>query len=190
MHLYREGLLTAPGRSLDLGFGDGSDVIAMAKCGLVVDAVESDREKALALRSLLGDRDDRVSIFETSIEDFHIEPGRYVLIVSNNVLPFLGSHVDAAQMIQKIIEGLAPCGCAYFTVFGNRDEWSSRSSAMNFWTYDDLIRLLKSFQRGYVYYSTIEEGYAKTMKGDIKYWNVFRITFINDSQHRSLPKAA
>ena len=70
-------------------------------------------------------------------------------------------------------------GFAYVTVFGRKDSWSDRAQ-MTFWDYQEIVSLLESCG-GNVYHSVIEEGFGRTINGEIKYWNVFKFIYTKDS---------
>ncbi len=57
-----------------------------------------------------------------------------------------------------------------------KDEWINKEN-MSFFEYKEIRDILDSLNIKF-YHNTIEEGYGKTMKGDVKYWNVFKFIYI------------
>ena len=92
------------------------------------------------------------------------------------ILPFIESKEKVKEIIKNIVSGLKSDGCFYITLFGIKDAWIDKKN-MSFWEYDEIKNILDSLDVNF-YHNTIEEGYGRTMKGDIKYWNVFKFIYI------------
>lgn len=185
--LRRDSLLQSGKRALDLGCGDGKEALALSALGYEVYAVDSNPAAIAALRRK-PTIDGNVRVEEKRIEAYNIEPGRYDCIIASNSIPFLHSKEEANTVIDRIITGLAPGGCAYISVFGTKDAWADRPQ-MNFWNYEEISKLLASYE-GHIHYSIVEEGFGSTMAGSIKFWNIFKFIYVNTPAAIPLRRAA
>jgi len=177
--LNGDGLIKINSNSLDLGFGKGSDVLSMAELGFEVDAVNNNAIEIENFKSELNipiNLNYKINIIDNNIENFVIEKNKYNCIIASNSLPFIASKDKVLEIIKNIAEGLTEQGCFYITIFGEKDEWRENKN-MSFFTFDEIKSFLDSLNLNF-YHNTIEEGYAQTMKGDIKYWNIFKFIYI------------
>jgi SAM-dependent methyltransferase len=78
---------TLPGRVLDLGAGDGAIALWLGKQGYLVDAVESDLDKAQRLEQARQGLP--IVVHPLDLRDFPLIPGTYSLVVAAAVLHFL-----------------------------------------------------------------------------------------------------
>lgn len=177
--LNGDGLINTQGRGLDLGFGAGNEVLNMAMLGLIVDAVDSNEETIKSLKnSVDNEYESRINLIQEKIENFKIEDDKYDCIIASNSLPFIRSKDLVKDIVSNIVKGLKTGGCFYLTFFGNKDAWSEKEN-MSFFEYDEIKSYLDSLDIKF-YHSTIEEGFGKTMKGDLKYWNIFKFIYIKN----------
>lgn len=165
-----EKLLTNVGRTLDLGCGNGADAQELAALGYTVDVVEKDTAHKKTLAAL--SQKTSVVSHTVAIENFKIQKGTYTLIIANNSLPFVSDKERVTRVITDSVAGLTPKGVLYFTLFGPRDAWAAKPT-MSFFSYDEALSLLETLPVQ-IYHRATEEGYGKTMKGDIKYWHIHR----------------
>jgi|SRR3989344_5374218 len=178
--LYNDGLIKNGGHALDLGCGKGMDVLSLANLDFEVDAVDVDATALDNLKSELAKdeyKDSKVNIVNQKIEDFKVKEGVYDCIIAINSLPFIDSKEKVIEIIKNIVLGLKEDGCMYITLFGKKDAWTDKEN-MSFFEYGEIKNVLDSLGDVSFYHSTIEEGYGKTIKGDIKYWNIFRFIYI------------
>ncbi|HEY4509169.1 MAG TPA: methyltransferase domain-containing protein [Candidatus Paceibacterota bacterium] len=179
--LVSDGLLKSKGKALDLGFGSGTEVINLANIGFEVDAVDSNPQVIINLQDeLKADeyKDFSINLHNQKIEDFKIENEKYDCVIASNSLPFIIPKEKVIEIIKNIVPGLKKDGCMYITVFGVKDGWIDKQN-MCFFEYKEIKDLLDSLGVKF-YHSTIEEGYGKTMKGNVKYWNVFKFIYIKN----------
>ena len=177
--LYRDELIGNTGYALDLGFGKSQDALELAGHGFILDTVDSDEQVVKTLGdecSKDANKNLKINIYHQKIEDFEIKKEKYDCIIASNSLPFIESKEKVKEIIKNIVSGLKSDGCFYITLFGIKDAWIDKKN-MSFWEYDEIKNILDSLDVNF-YHNTIEEGYGRTMKGDIKYWNVFKFIYI------------
>ncbi len=158
--------------ALDLGCGDGKDVLALADFGLRVHAVDSDASKIASLQSRLEETGKDAQLNVARIEDFSIEIEKYDVILASNSLPFITSKKEVFEVLKRAMNGLKIGGFLYFSLFGVRDAWSHRDT-MSFYSEEECDVLLRELGLG-VYHKSVEEGNGLTMKGDLKHWHIFK----------------
>lgn len=178
--LNGDGLLKTSGFALDLGFGEGKEVFGLASIGFEIDCVEISDLAIKNLEERIKDNNEyKINIYNISIENFEIKEGKYDCIIASNSLPFLDSKEKVKNVVTNISKGLKKDGCFYLTFFGNKDEWKNKER-MNFFDYEEIRSFLDSLEIKF-YHSVIEEGYGKTMKGELKYWNIFKFIYTKNS---------
>lgn len=155
------------------------DVLNLANLGFEMDAVDID---AVTLENLKKEitkdeyKNYKINTFNQKIQDFDIDKEKYDCIIASNSLPFIDSKEKVVEIIKNIALGLKKDGCIYITIFGKKDAWVNKEN-MSFFEYNEIKNVLDSLDMSF-YHSTIEEGYGKTMKGDLKYWNIFKFIYI------------
>lgn len=160
-----EGLIKN-GNFLDLGCGTGSEPAFAAESGFTVTAVD---------RNPLTEEVPNITFVQSLIEDFVIEEGKYDVIFADNALPFLTKD-NAKKVLIDASSKIKPDGTMSFTLFGANDAWAkdeNMSSKMNFWDREEAYSFVKGLNLP-VYRTDDEEGFAPTMKGEIKYWHIFK----------------
>ncbi len=171
--LSSEHLLRFGGVLLDLGCGEGGDAIAAAKIGMKVTAIDKSPESIVKLQEAKGDLD--IDARTGNIEDFSIEESSYDAIIANNSLPFLSKNACKEVML-KCVVGLKSGGVFYLSIFGDRDEWSTRES-MNFWKEDEIVDFLEKTGLK-IRLRITEEGIGQTRMGKEKFWHVYRFILL------------
>lgn len=160
--IENKDLLKGEGFALDLGCGNGRDSKYLTDKGYKVTSVDIKSQNGFS--HVVGD-----------IADFEIEKGKYSLIVANNVLPFVGNYLQILTILRGAIDGLTPEGVLYFSLFGDEDEWNGKPNIAFF--SESRIKTLKAslaFRGIHIFSESIEKGFGKTMKGDLKYWHIYR----------------
>lgn len=110
--------LAPMGAALDLGMGEGRDVLYLAGLGFSATGVESTRSGAAKCSSLARKKHLSVKAVSEDVRQFRIAKNRYSLIVAVNLFQFL-TKPDAQQIIDRAVEGLKRGGlflCESFTV--------------------------------------------------------------------------
>ncbi len=95
-----------PGRALDLGAGEGSDAIRLARLGYQVEAVEISDVAAQKIEQFAEEAGVAVRICVADISSYHIQ-GEYDVIICNGVLHYLADDrkvrvVSGMQAATKI----------------------------------------------------------------------------------------
>lgn len=165
-----EKLLSDGGRVLDLGCGEGVDAKELALLGHTIDVVEVSPQHLVSLEKLA--KEFPITVHAVSIEKFAIQKDTYALVIANNSLPFLSNKNVVQEILRESVAGLVTGGVLYFTLFGPKDAWSSKES-MSFFEYNEIVSFIQTLPVQ-IYNRSTEEGYGKTMKGDIKYWHIHR----------------
>jgi SAM-dependent methyltransferase len=151
------------GNVLDIGAGKGKDSVFLRDKGYEVDALDTKIGESLG---------DGINLIEGKIEEYKIEEGKYNLINANNVFPFVVDKEEIKRIIKDSVSGLKENGFLCFSLFGIKDDWSDRDN-ISFWDYDEALEFISSLPVK-LYFKEDEEGYGLTMKGDKKWWNIYR----------------
>lgn len=164
--MIENNLLDGKGEALDLGCGKGSASSDLLSLGYKITSVDK-----------MPTQIEGVNFVASDIRDFTIEKGKFSVIVCNNVLPFINDKKVVIKLINQMIEGLTQEGVLYFSIFGIHDAWAG-DSKMSFFSYDEISSIvdsltIKTFEKNSF------EGYGKTMRGDMKYWHIFRFVLTN-----------
>lgn len=88
------------GRALDLGAGEGSDAIRLARLGYEVDAVEISSVAAGKIRTFADEASVKVNVVVSSIQDFTPE-GFYDVIICNGVLHYVEDKKNVIDLMQQ-----------------------------------------------------------------------------------------
>ncbi|MDP2789760.1 MAG: class I SAM-dependent methyltransferase [bacterium] len=100
---------------LDLGAGEGRQVLAAVRKGAKVFAV--DKQAVLPIAAT----DPAVTWIQTTIEDYDIPKGAFDLIVMKNVIHFLKREFVQHSLASSIVQGLRAHGTLYISTFGQND---------------------------------------------------------------------
>jgi SAM-dependent methyltransferase len=88
-----------PGRALDIGAGEGTDAIRLAKLGYDVDAVELSEVGARKIEGFARDAGVKVRVLATDIQDFSPD-GSYDIVVCNGVLHYVQNKHSVIDLMQ------------------------------------------------------------------------------------------
>jgi SAM-dependent methyltransferase len=149
--------------ALDIGFGNGKDSIFLNDKGYEVDALDIKGNDGL---------EDDINVIESKIEDYDIEEGKYHVINANNTFPFVSDKEEVKRIIKDSVSGLKDGGFLCFSLFGTKDAWIDREN-ISFWDYDETLSFISELPVK-IYFKENEEGYGLTMKGEKKWWNIYR----------------
>ena len=167
--LDRFGPGAAGSLAIDLGCGDGRDVIEMLRRGWHVVAVDSEPE---ALRQLqardLPEGHDLTPVL-ARFEEVPLPLG-VRLVNSSFAMPLC--EPDAFHRLwERIREALPPGGRFSGQWYGPKDSWSGRPG-LTFLERDAALALLRGFE---VEMFEEEETDGETRKGNTKHWHIFHI---------------
>jgi SAM-dependent methyltransferase len=92
----------AAGRALDLGAGEGSDAIRLAKLGYHVDAVELSDVGAKKIQYFAEEAgvQDKLRVFSADIQDFQPD-GHYDVVICNGVLHYIEDKNSVIELMQQ-----------------------------------------------------------------------------------------
>ena len=106
------------GSALDLGMGEGRDVLYLAGLGFSVTGVESTKAGVVKCENIARKKSLSIKAVSEDAREFRIAKNRYSLIVAINLFQFL-AKADTQLIINKAVEGLKRGGlflCESFTV--------------------------------------------------------------------------
>jgi len=91
-----------PGRALDIGAGEGSDSIRLAKLGYEVDAVEMSAVGAKKIQCFAEEAGvhDKVKVFAADVQDFEPD-GLYDVVICNGVLHYIEGKKSVIDLMQQ-----------------------------------------------------------------------------------------
>jgi len=169
--LALDGFGTPPTDALavDLGCGDGRDIVELLRRGWNVVAVDAEPE---ALRQLAARRlphAERITPVVARLEDYSLPAGLH-LVNSSFAMPLCEPakfHVLWTRICQTLPSGGRFSGQWY----GPRDSWFGRAG-MTFVGRDEAMRMLGQFD---IEMFDEEEDDGVTPRGHVKHWHIFHI---------------
>lgn len=126
-HVLKIAAGNAPGRALDLGAGEGSDSIRLAKLGYQVDAVELSSVACQKIEAFAREENVPVTVRNESILDVALEDGAYDLVVLNGSLHYV--H-DKAAVLARAQAASAPRAVHAVALFSTATPLSAEHSAV------------------------------------------------------------
>lgn len=155
--------------AIDLGCGDGRDVVELLRRGWRVVAVDSEPE---ALRQLqerdLPEGHDLTPI-QARLEEVPLPLG--VRLVNSSFAMPLCEPGSFHRLWARIREALPPGGRFSGQWYGPRDSWLGRPG-LTFLTRDEALALLRGLD---VEMFEEEEADGETRRGNTKHWHIFHI---------------
>lgn len=155
------------GEALDVGAGSGADAIFLAENGYSVTALDTKMENLAENTNGIKN----IKVVGQNMTNFVYNESKYDLVNANNSLSFL-NNAEFKNVFEKIIASLKDGGFFCFSLFGLEDDWSDRKD-MSFMSYEEAVTILSQFPIQ-LYFQSTEKGYGKTMKNDIKFWEIHR----------------
>lgn len=155
--------------AIDLGCGDGRDVIEMLRRGWRVVAVDSEPEalRQLQARELPGGHD--LTPVLARLEEVPLPLG-VRLVNSSFAMPLC--EPDAFHRLwERIREALPPGGRFSGQWYGPKDSWAGRPG-LTFLARDEALALLQGLE---VEMFQEEETDGETRKGNTKHWHIFHV---------------
>jgi tellurite methyltransferase len=167
--LDRFGTEAAGSLAVDLGCGDGRDVIEMLRRGWRVVAVDNEPEalKRLQTRPLPPDHD--LTPIQARLEEVPLPLGLR-LVNSSFAMPLCEPEAFH-QLWERIRDALPPGGRFSGQWYGPRDSWAGRPG-MTFVSRDDALALLAGLD---LEMFEEEEDDGVTPRGNAKNWHIFHI---------------
>ena len=156
----------APGRAVDVGFGDGTETVALLRAGWSVTAIDPTPSAAVLLREKVPlDVGDRLEIVTSGVEDADLP--RFDFLYAGYALSFV--HPSRfAKVWATIRERMQPGGILAVNVFGVRDTWAS-DPEMTFVDRDAAVALADGLE----VIGIDEEDQDGQSAVGLKHWHVF-----------------
>jgi len=133
--------------ALDVGCGEGQDLVYLAELGYAATGVEFTPAGAEKARLLLAERGQTGTVVEMDARAFlgqHPTPGPYHLAVAANSLQFLGA--DASACLDVLMELVHPGGVLGLSLFAREPGQPEVSGTIYFTTLDDLLARFQGWQ--------------------------------------------
>ena len=167
--LDRFGPVDADALAVDLGCGDGRDVIEMIRRGWRVVAVDSEPEALRQLQARELPEGHELTPVLARFEDVPLPLG--VRLVNSSFAMPLCEPEAFHRLWQRIREALPPGGRFSGQWYGPKDSWFGRSG-MTFVSRDEALALLQGFE---LELFEEEEDDGVTPRGNPKHWHIFHI---------------
>ena len=167
--LDRFGPDTGDALAVDLGCGDGRDIVELLRRDWRVVAVDAEPEALcqLAARNLPGA--ERISPVHARFEEIPLPLGAR-LVNSSFAMPLCEPEAFRA-LWERIKEALPPGGRFSGQWYGVRDSWRGRPG-MTFLTKDEALGLLEGLE---IEMFEEEEADGVTPRGNAKHWHIFHV---------------
>jgi len=154
---------------MDLGCGDGRDVIEMLRRGWKVVAVDAEPEALRQLQARPLPEGSEVTPVNARLEEVPIPLGVH-LVNSSFAMPLC--EPDAFRRTWERIRDALPLGGRFSGQwYGPRDSWAGRRG-MTFVAREEALALLQGFD---VEVFEEEEADGVTPRGNTKHWHIFHI---------------
>jgi SAM-dependent methyltransferase len=158
----------SPGQAVEVGFGDGTETLAMLADGWRVLAVDSAPQAEDVLRSRVpADAGDRLEVRIAPAQDVALPP--LDLLYSGYVLSYL-TPADFRRFWADVRASLRPGGFVIVNVFGVNDTWAG-DEFMTFVDRDAVTRMLAGLE----VLDLVEEDVDGDSFTGPKHWHVFDI---------------
>lgn len=157
-----------PGEAVEIGFGDGTETLALLGAGWHVTAIDPTPEAATALRSNVPPGDaGRLEIRTATAEEANLPP--FDLLYAGYALSFI-KPVAFRAFWRRVRAQLRPGGFLIVNVFGVRDTWAG-DPAMTFVSRAEVFRMIQGLE---VIAVDEEDQDGNSFSGP-KHWHVFDI---------------
>jgi SAM-dependent methyltransferase len=167
--LDRFGSLPTDALVVDLGCGDGRDVIEMLRRGWQVVAVDAEPEALRQLQARELPAGSRITPIVARLEDVPLPIGLH-LVNSSFAMPLC--EPEAFRILWERIREALPAGGRFSGQwYGPRDSWAGRPG-MTFVDRDEALALLDGFE---LEMFEEEEADGVTPRGNAKHWHIFHI---------------
>ncbi len=167
--LDRFGVPPADALAVDLGCGDGRDIVEMLRRGWSVVAVDAEPEALRQLAARQSPDHERITPVVARMEDVPLPLGLH-LVNSSFAMPLCES-TKFHELWLRIREALPPGGRFSGQWYGPRDSWFGRSG-MSFVSRDEALALLAGLE---LEMFEEEEADGVTPRGNAKHWHIFHI---------------
>lgn len=140
---YHRVWLPRGGEALDVGCGEGQDLLFLAEQGYAVTGIELTRAGAEKARRLLADAGQSGEIIQGDAADIDI-PGRYDLVLAVNALQFMGAH--GGSCLDQVLRAVRPGGVVGLSLFARRPADAPVSGTLWFTSLEEVLERLSGWQ--------------------------------------------
>jgi SAM-dependent methyltransferase len=156
----------APGRAVDVGFGDGTETVALLRAGWRVTAIDPTPSAAALLREKVPlDAGDRLEIVTSGVDDAELPA--FDFLYAGYALSFV-HPTRFPRAWATIRERMRPGGILAVNVFGIRDTWAS-DPEMTFVDRDSAVALVDGLE----VIGIDEEDQDGPSAVGLKHWHLF-----------------
>lgn len=169
LRFFIDNIRTEPTNAVDLGCGQGNDVLFLIKNGWNVLGIDRENVED-RIRTRLNNKEQLLFKFE--LQDFEeLKSFKANLIVANFSLSFCNNK--KFKNTWKTIEASLQSG-GYFVgnLLGVKDSWMKNKLDMTFFTKEDIEKLFKCFQ--IINFNEVETD-KTTALGNQKHWHFFDV---------------
>ncbi len=167
--LDRFGPAAGGALAIDLGCGDGRDVVEMLRRGWQVVAVDSEPEALRQLQARELPEGHALTPVLARLEEVPLPLG--VRLVNSSFAMPLCEPVAFRRLWERIAEALPPGGRFSGQWYGPNDSWAGRPG-LTFLARDEAMALLRGFE---VEMFEEEETDGETRRGNSKHWHIFHV---------------
>lgn len=169
VRFFIDNIGTEPTNAVDLGCGQGNDVLFLIKNGWNVLGIDRENVED-RIRTRLNNNEQLLFKFE--LQDFEeLKSFKANLIVANFSLSFCNNK-KFKNIWKTIEESLQSGGYFVGNLLGNKDSWMKTKSDMTFFTKEEVEKLFKCFQ--IINFNEVETDKA-TALGNQKHWHFFDV---------------
>lgn len=140
---YHRPHLASGGTAIDIGCGEGQDLVFLAQQGYHATGLEFTPEGAAKSRLMLERGELAGEVVEASFLDWK-PPHTYDLVIAVNALQFMGE--DAAAALEKTQAAVAPGGVIGLSLFACETGETQVSGTIFFISLDELLRRFQGWQ--------------------------------------------
>jgi SAM-dependent methyltransferase len=130
--------------ALDLGCGEGQDLLFLAQTGYSATGVEFTPEGAAKSRALLAQHGVTGTVLETDLVSLELSR-TYDLVLAVNCLQFTGRH--APHCLERVAGWVAPGGVLGLSLFAREDREPADVGTLHFFTIREILDRFEGWQR-------------------------------------------
>jgi len=112
--------LVKEGSVLDIGIGEGRNVLSFALKGHPIIGIDVSKTALSRCASILEDSKCKYNLFEKTVQEFEITENTYSLIISTWTLNFM-KKTEAQSIVKSCLKGLNRQGLLYLGLFSTED---------------------------------------------------------------------
>lgn len=141
---YHRPLLAQGCRALDVGSGEGQDLLYLAQSGYCATGLEWTPAGVDKTRKLLAKARVQAEVLQLNLREW-LPASTYDLVLAVNVLQFLGR--DAPQTLRTIMAATGPGGVLGLSVFSREDAATPACQGTIFrWTLEEILEEFEGWQ--------------------------------------------